>query len=320
MEIQTIGLAGLGLLGRGIAACLLAHGRRVIAFTRHASTHAAARQHVDQAIAELVERGGFPAGLAAEWPGQYEPVDAIEAFAPCDFVIESVAEDLAAKQQVFDRIEAVVRPETPVASNTSAIPVHRLQEGRLHPERFLAMHWAEPAHVTRFMELVPGEKTSEAAVRAAQRLARSIGKEPCLVQKDVPGFIVNRLGYALYREALNLLEMGVADAPTIDRACRNALGLWATLCGPFRWMDLTGGPALYARAMRGVLPTLSTTPELPATMAALEAAGAQGTAGGQGFYEYAEEDARRWEALLRDHAWTVRRLLDSYFPLDDPCD
>ena len=317
METETIGVAGLGLLGRGIAACLVGHGFRVIAFTRQEATHAAARRYIAQAVGDLVARAGFPPSLLEEWPGRYEPVSSLERFGECGFVIESVVEDMAAKEAIFDEIEGAVGAEVPVASNTSAIPISRLQAGRKHPERFLGMHWAEPAHVTRFMELIRGQQTSDAAMEAAVVLARRIGKEPCVVRKDVPAFIVNRIGYAMYREALNVLEMGVADVETIDRACRNALGLWAAMCGPLRWMDLTGGPALYGKAIRGVLPTLSNATELPRTLADLVDADARGIANGRGFYEYTEEEAARWEALLREQAWTLRELLDKHFPLEE---
>ncbi|MHC4405149.1 MAG: 3-hydroxyacyl-CoA dehydrogenase family protein [Planctomycetota bacterium] len=318
MNLQKIGIAGLGLLGRGIAACFLGHGFRVIGFTRRASTHEQARRYIGVAVGDLVNRAGFPASLAEEWPERYEAVVDCDRFADCDFVIESVVEDMAAKQQLFDRIEAVVRPGVPIASNTSALPVTRLQKGRKHPERFLGMHWAEPAHVTRFMELIRGEQTSNAAFQTALRLARAIGKEPAAVEKDVPAFIVNRLGYALYREALNLLELGVADVETIDRSCRNALGLWATLCGPFRWIDISGGPALYARAVEPVLRTLSNATELTERMKALARDDAKGILNGRGFYRYTEEEALRWERLYREHAWNVRKLVDEYFPLQPP--
>ena len=317
MNHRTVGVAGLGLLGRGIAACLLGHGFRVIAFTRQESTHAEARGYIGRAIGDLVQRAGFPPALREEWPARYVPVRAFEPLAECEFLIESVLEDVAVKQEIYDRLESVLPPEVPIASNTSALPISRLQQGRRHPERFLGMHWAEPAHATRFMELVRGQQTSDAAFRAAAALARSIGKEPSLVLKDVPAFIVNRLGYAMYREAFHLLEMGVADVETIDRSCRNALGLWATMCGPFRWMDLTGGPALYAKAIAGVLPTLSNATELPKLMTDLVESDARGMANGRGFYEYSEEEARRWEELFREHAWTVRKLLDQYFPLEE---
>jgi 3-hydroxybutyryl-CoA dehydrogenase len=168
--------------------------------------------------------------------------------------------------------------------------------------------------------LIRGEQTSDAAVETAADLARAIGKEPSLVQRDVPAFVVNRVGYAMYREAMHLVETGVADVETVDRSVRNALGLWATICGPFRWMDLTGGPALYGRAMQDVWPTLSNATELPETLQKLVERGSQGIADGDGFYEYTEEQARAWEELFLQHAWTVRELMDRYFPLADPCD
>ena len=181
---------------------------------------------------DLVERAGFAAELSQQWAERYEPVTTLDAMAGCDFVIESVIEDVAAKNEVYDQLETVVRADTPIASNTSALPISHLQRGRKHPERFLGMHWAEPAHATRFLELIRGEQTSDAAFQAAAQLGKAIGKEPSLVEKDVPAFIVNRIGYAMYREALNVLEMGVADVETIDRSVRNALGLWATHVRP----------------------------------------------------------------------------------------
>lgn len=317
MTGRTIGVAGLGLLGRGVVACLLGHGFRVMVFTRRPSTHDEARQYLAGAMEDLVARAGFPARLRHEWADRYEPVPSLDRLAPCDFIIESVAEDLAVKQQTFDALEAVVRSDVPIASNTSALPIGLLQAGRRHPERLLGMHWAEPAHATRFMELIRGPKTSDAAFQAAWDLARAIGKEPCEVQKDLPAFLVNRIGYAMYREALYLLEQGVADAETIDRSCRNALGLFATLCGPLRWMDLTGGPALYAKAMAGVLPTLSNAAELPETLRRLAESDARGIANGRGFYAYTPEQCRQWEDLFRQHAWKVKAMHDEYFPLAD---
>jgi 3-hydroxybutyryl-CoA dehydrogenase len=125
------------------------------------------------------------------------------------------------------------------------------------------------------------------------------------------------MAYAMYREALHLLETGVADAETIDRAFRNVCGLWSTLCGPFRWIDITGGPALYAKAMKGVLPTLSNASELPKMLEQMWQNGDRGTINGRGFYSYAPEDAQRWESLLHRHAWAVRDLQEDYYPLPE---
>jgi 3-hydroxybutyryl-CoA dehydrogenase len=315
MEIQTVGIAGLGLLGRGIAACFLAYGFNVIAFTRRPETHAQARRYISIAIQDLIARAGFSEQLGVEWRDRYREVTALAGLAVCDFVIESVVEDTAVKQDVFDQLEAIVPANIPIASNTSSLPVTLLQRGRRHPERFMGMHWAEPALATRFLELIRGEQTADAPFNAVAELAVRLGKEPSLVQKDVPAFIANRLAYAMYREAAYLLEMRVGDVETIDRSFRNSVGLWATICGPFRWIDMTGGPASYGKALEGVLPSLNSATELSPTFRDFIERDAGGTTkDGAKFYQYDEGEARRWDELLREHAWIVRDLMSRYFP------
>ena len=296
MQQESIGVVGLGLLGRGIAACLLIHGFRVVAFTKDgAPAYAAARQYIERAVAEYLAHTQGSSPLLHGWQERFVEAPGWEAFAGCAFVVESVTEDFATKQEVFAALEAVVDPAVPIASNTSALPISLMQQSRQYPDRFVGMHWAEPAHATRFLELIRGAATSDAALERAAGLARRLDKDPCLVQRDVPGFIVNRLGYAMYREAVHLLETGVADVETIDRSFRNACGLWASLCGPFRWIDITGGPGLYARAMRGVLPTLNNSPELPPTLENPP----------ESFYRYAPGEVEQWHAQLHEQAWRL---------------
>lgn len=305
--MRTIGVAGLGLLGRGIAACLLSTGFRVIGYTRGNDTRAEARKYVAAAIDDLVRRGGMPASLREEWPARYVEATRVAEFAPCDFVIESVFEDLDAKVTLFDEIEAVVGTAIPIASNTSALPISTLQRGRKQPERFIGTHWAEPCHLTRFLEVIRGEQTNDATADAAMELARQAGKDPSLVRKDVEGFIVNRIGYAMYREAFWLLENGVADVETIDRSFRNAISVWGNIAGPFRWMDLSGIPA-YAAVMKRLFPQLSNATEVPAAMRQVVESGAKGISNGRGFYEYTPEEAQRWERILIENVWRVRDL------------
>jgi 3-hydroxybutyryl-CoA dehydrogenase len=310
VETTTIGVAGLGLLGRGIAACLLSHGLRVVAFDRSEESRSEARRHIAGAIDDLVRRGGFPASLRDEWSGRYVEAGTVDGLAPCDFVIECVYEDLDAKHTLFEEIEAVVAPAAPIASNTSALPISRLQEGRRHPGRFIGMHWAEPCHLTRFLEIIRGERTDDATADAAMDLARRAGKDPSLVRKDVEGFIVNRIGYAMFREAFWLLENGVADVETIDRSFRNALSVWANIAGPFRWMDLTGIPA-YAAVIKRLWPKLSCAAEVPAPMRDLVESGAKGISNGRGFYSYTQEESERWERRLIENVWATRVAIDA---------
>ena len=315
IEAKIVGVAGLGLLGRGIAGCLLANHIRVIAYDLSAEEAAQARIAITEAIHELSSRGYCDASLKDEWPNLYTEAVSIAEFIVCDFVIESIVESPESKSVLFDQLEAAIPATVPIASNTSALPITLLQKSRQHPERFLGMHWAEPAHATRFLELIRGESTNDAAMHAASALALHLGKDPCVVKQDVPGFIANRIGYAMYREACHLLASGVADAETIDRSFRNSVGLWATVCGPFRWIDLTGGPTLYGKAMAGVLPTLSNTTEVPEPIASMMKTGAGGVRDGHGFYEYTPEQASAWKQNYEQQVWRVRQAVDEVFPL-----
>ena len=316
----TIGVAGLGLLGRGIAACCLAHGFRVVGYTQPDQPHEKAFNYIEHAISELIQRAGFDSELKETWQSKFEPVGSFDSFSSCDFVIESVIEDLASKRKVFDQIEKFIGPEIPIGSNTSAIPITQLQQDRKKPDRFVGMHWAEPAHATRFLELIRGEHTSEATFIKASNLAKRLGKEPSFVRKDVPGFIVNRIGYAMYREAAHMVDQGVADVETIDRSCRNAFGLWAAMCGPFRWMDITGGPELYAKSIERVLPTLcSENEKLPELLERLKREAAGGQLTGSGFYEYSS-DSPNWQERYDEFAWRARALLDEFYPLENEQD
>lgn len=318
MTSESIGVVGLGLLGRGIAACLLSRGFSVVAVARTAEEHAAATPVIEQMLVELAahESPASPHGGAAAWQSRLTHALTCEPLGGAAFVVESVTEDLATKQRVFDDLEAVLAQDAIIASNTSAIPISVLQQTRKHPARFIGMHWAEPAHATRFLEIIRGEATSDETVARTEALARRVGKDPTVCHKDIPGFIVNRIGYAMYREALDLVNQGVADFETIDRSLRNTLGLWAASCGPFRWIDLTGGPALYARAMQRVLPTLAARPDVPAPIARLAAEEARGIANGRGFYDYTPADVQAWEERQRRHVWLVKDWLDQEFPIE----
>jgi 3-hydroxybutyryl-CoA dehydrogenase len=310
---HRVAVIGLGLLGKGIAACFLGHGFDVVAVDRCVEQHGQFRFEIEKMVRELVELGGRDAKVLDSFSKRLITTHDFNAVRGCSFAVESVTEDIATKEDVFDSLEAMLSPEIVIATNTSAIPISQLQNRRKYPARFLGMHWAEPAHATRFMELIRGEQTSEETLQAAQVMGRLLGKEPC-VCKDIPGFIVNRIGYAMYREALNVLQSGIADAGTIDCAMRNALGLWASVCGPLRWIDITGGPELYARAMQHVLPSLSNERDLPEPIKKLAESGARGITNGRGFYNYTPEEAKHWEELYRKHAWRVTQMQNEYFP------
>jgi 3-hydroxybutyryl-CoA dehydrogenase len=308
MEVKAVGLVGLGLLGRGIAASLLGHGLRVVVYSRETELYAIARASIPQALDEMSQHGYSHAG--ENWQERYVEAESLNELRSVDLVIESVTEELGAKREVFAALEAVVGPDVPICSNTSAIPISVMQQSMKHPQRFVGMHWGEPCHILRFMEIIRGEQTSDAAFEAARVLAERLGKEPSLVQKDIRGFVTNRLFYAMLREALYLLESGVADAETIDRSFRNDMGWWATLAGPFRFMDLSGGAPAYALVAKDLFPQLCNETALPETLKDF-------AANRQSFYKYSEAETKEWQQKWHDFTWDVKALAEKYLPLEE---
>jgi 3-hydroxybutyryl-CoA dehydrogenase len=315
MPLETIGVVGLGLLGRGISATLIANGFRTVAYDHSLDARANVRSHVRDALGEIVAHGWIAPHQADENLRLLRVVDHLDAFSTCDFVIESIVEDIDHKAALFDELESLLPPETVIGTNTSALPITLIQRGRIHPGRFVGMHWGEPCHISRFQELVRGEQTTDATLSLAKDLSIACGKEPSLVQKDVRGFIANRLMYAMLREALHLLESGVADVETIDRSFRNDMGFWATIAGPFRWMDLTGIPA-YATVMKDLFPQLANTTQLPEAMQRMLDSNSNGVSNLKGFYEYDDESAEQWVKRWTQFTWQIRELADQHVPVN----
>jgi len=306
-----VGVIGLGLMGRGIATCLLAHGFRVIVHDRSATAARTALAHVGHALDEMAQRDVIRRRAIRDWHRRLTIVEKVGQLATCEFVIESVQENLALKRALFRQLEAHVSAGTVIASNTSSIPISILQQGRVHPERIIGMHWGEPAQLMRYLEIIPGRHTNERTRRRSERLGRSCRKDPTVLREDIRGFLSNRMMYAMIREACHLVEAGIADVATVDRSFRNDIGWWALLAGPFRWMDLTGIPA-YAAVMKGLLPKLSNSKRVPRVIRDMVGRGARGVSNRRGFYRYSPRSANRWERDWVEFTYDIRRLAEKF--------
>jgi 3-hydroxybutyryl-CoA dehydrogenase len=304
------GVVGMGLMGSSIAACLLAAGRTVAGV----EVDPAKRRKAPRQVLSLLE------GLRKESLLSSDPRKILRkltvsedysALRQSQLVVECVTEDLNVKREVIRRIEQAVSPDAIIGSNTSAIPPTALQQDAVHPERILGIHWAEPAHITRFMEIICGKETLPVYAERALALARQLGKQPCLLRKDVRGFITNRIMYAMLREAFHLVESGVASIADVDRSVRNDYGYWITFAGLFRFMDLTGIPA-YCAVMRDLLPELDCSKQVPLLMTRMVESGAQGVANAKGFYDYTPAQAKRWQKRFLKFSYDVRALARKY--------
>jgi 3-hydroxybutyryl-CoA dehydrogenase len=306
-----VGIVGLGLMGRDIAACLLSRGITVVGFDNDPHQAAEALPHLEKTLAGMLRRKLITREGMASWKRRFQLAESIAQFKGCELVIEAVPENMETKKQIFDALESVVSRRSIIASNTSSFPITLLQQERKHPDRFIGMHWAEPAQIMRYLEITPGRQTSPRTVKLTRALGEHCGKEPTVLKQDIRGFLSNRLMYAMLREAFHLVEAGIADVETVDRSFRNDIGWWATFAGPFRWMDLTGIPA-YAAVMDGLLPELSQSTEVPKLMSQTVKRGARGISNQKGFYKYTAESSRQWDEAWVEFTYDVKKLAEKY--------
>jgi 3-hydroxybutyryl-CoA dehydrogenase len=314
-EIWTPGgtpaaVAGLGLMGSSISACLLAAGHSVVGIETNGERRRTAGRRTASLLRQMREEGLLQQPVQAVME-RFRAAKSMDELHGSRLVVEAIVEDGEQKRRLLHDVEAVVDRTALIGCNTSAIPISHLQSGARHPKRIIGIHWAEPAHITRFLEVVCGDSTSPAAARRIVALSRAWGKEPTLVRRDIRGFITNRCFYALLREAMYLVDNGYASVADVDRSLRNDLGYWITFAGPFRFMDLTGVPA-YAAVARDLFPELANSASVPPVLAKLAASGAEGVRNQRGFYRYSRKQAADWEKRFHQFSYEIRALASRY--------
>ena len=309
-ESKEVGVIGLGLMGSSIVAAMLINGYKVIAVAPMQSDLDQGPAHILHALNESFKQGIHKHDVSQLQANVLYTKNYAD-LRNCFLVSECVIENVDIKRTVFALIETIVSADAVITTNTSAIPITILQESLAHPERFLGMHWAEPAFTTPFLEIICGPKTDITIAEALYTIASSWGKEPTLVRKDIRGSITNRLMYAMYREGFNLVENGYASIEDVDRTCRNDAGHWMAFCGMFRYMDLTGLQAYY-HVMKDLFPTLSNQIETPPLIEAIAKQGGNGITNGNGFYKYTKEEATEWEKAFEEFSYDINFLTSKY--------
>jgi 3-hydroxyacyl-CoA dehydrogenase len=210
-----------------------------------------------------------------------------------DWVIEAALEEEDLKRSIFQELDRISRPETPLATNTSSIPITRLAENTKRPERVLGLHFFGPVPLMRLVEVVKGEKTSPRIFERGVTFVQSLGKTPVRVQRDIPGFVMNRIFSAAFREAVDLVDQGIVSAEDVDVGMRLGYG-WNA--GPFEIADNAGLDTFVrvAQTMR----TLGADYLAPSSnlIERMVGEGRLGRKAGKGFYRYSPEGKRLpWE-------------------------
>jgi 3-hydroxybutyryl-CoA dehydrogenase len=282
MGIKTVGVVGAGTMGAGIAQAAALAGYAVILYDVSEDLLEKAVDHIVALMEKGVALGKVEEETAVAAREAFRLTTALHDLAGAELVVEAVPEKLALKREIFSRLDALTPSHAILASNTSSLSINALAGATNHPERVIGLHFFNPAHIMRLVEVVPGEDSSESTVAAAEEFVARLGKEAVRCQ-DTPAFIVNRVARPFYGEAFRLLGEGAADAPTIDRLVRS-MGF---RMGPFELVDLIGCDVNYD-VTRAVYEAYFQEPRYrphPIQQRMVES-GRLGRKSGRGFYSY----------------------------------
>ena len=282
-DIRTVGVAGSGTMGAGIAIVAARAGFRTIVYDTKPEALSRARKQTEGFFAKSVERGKLTQEEVDRIMAGLTGTTDIAGLAACDIVIEAVFEDLKVKHELLAQLNRVCPSHTMFASNTSTLSITEIAAGSGRDERFVGMHFCLPAQLMKLVEMSPGLRTSEETFKTAWAFCTAMGQVP-VKTKDHPGFILNYFLVPFNNDAIRLVEAGVAEPADIDRAIKSALGY---PMGPLELLDLVGldthllvAEALYAA-------THEPRAAVPPLVKRMIAAGRLGRKSGAGFYTYA---------------------------------
>jgi 3-hydroxyacyl-CoA dehydrogenase len=304
-EVKRAAVIGTGTMGPGIGAVLARVGIDTALYDVSTEALEAAKAGVQLAegVLERLEAAQAPGGSV-----RFE-TDLPAALEGADLVIEAVPERLELKHEVFRQFEEHVAPDAVLASNTSGIPITKIADAVQHPGRVVGMHWSNPPHLIPMIEVIPGEKTDQSAVDAAKELVRRIGYHP-VVEREVAGFVENRILYAILRECLDLVDRGIIDPEGLDLNVRWGIGYKLAVIGPMELLDMAGLD-IYNAVGSYLNKDLCTSGEVSSTIRDKIDQGRLGMKTGGGIYDYTPEQIGELRAKRAAKLVAVRKALEA---------
>jgi 3-hydroxyacyl-CoA dehydrogenase len=303
-KVRRASVIGTGTMGPGMGAVLARAGIETALYD--VSTEALERAKAGVTLAAgVLDRLDAPTA-----PGgsvRFE-TDLAAAVGGADLVLEAVPEKLELKQDLFRELERLVPEETILASNTSGIPITQIASVCERPQRVVGTHWSNPPHLIPMIEVIPGEQTSPDVIEASCALVRRFGYHP-VVEREVPGFVENRILYAILRECLDLVDRGIIDPKGLDLNVRWGIGYKLAVIGPMELLDMAGLD-IYRAVGSYLNPDLSTSAEVSKTIRDLIDRGRLGMKTGGGLYDYTPEDIDRLRAERAAKLVAVRKALE----------
>jgi 3-hydroxybutyryl-CoA dehydrogenase len=285
--MNYVAVIGTGIMAAGIAAGFLAQSMPVVILGRSKEKADAC---LDKALT-LAEKIGICGIYSTQSQSAIKSKQISQIledwsdWSACEWVIETVAENLALKQELFQYLDERVPAHIPIGSNSSGFPISKIAFGLKTANRMMGAHYFMPAEVVPLVEIVMGEKTELRFADQACILYKRIGKKPVLVKKDIPGFLANRIQHALMREALSLVQEGIASPEDIDDAVRYSFGFRYAAVGPMTQKEISGWDGM-ANAAKEIYPSLSNITTLPPKVVQLMSEGKTGMKAGEGFRKW----------------------------------
>jgi 3-hydroxybutyryl-CoA dehydrogenase len=300
-DVKRIAIVGSGFMGHGIGLEFAVAGYPVIFHDLDQDALRKAKHRVEADLREMSEWGLLESGQIEPTLSRIQTTTAVEeAACEADLVIEAVFEDLSLKQEVFRKLDAICPQRTILASNSSSLMPSMLAEGTNRPDRVLVAHYFYPPPLMPLVEIVRSESTSDEVVETVYEIMTAIGKRPIIVQKEALGFIVNRLQMALDREALSLVQRGIATAQDVDIATWNSFGRRLAVVGPLQLFEFQDGWDVAVQIFNYIAPDIEHSPSAPQVVVDLAERGDLGPKTGRGFYEWDSESAAAFERKLKE--------------------
>lgn len=305
--MERIAVLGAGLMGHGIAQVFAVMGHSVTLMDIDEEALNIAPKKVRDNLSLMADNG---IGSKDDIDSAVERIQTTNetktAVDGAQFVFEAAVENLTVKQKIFQDLDFICPPETILASNTSVISITEIAAKARYPERIVGTHFWNPPYLVPLVEIVKAEHTSEATMDAAYALLKRAGKHPVKVEKDVPGFVGNRLQHALWREAVSIVQNGIADAATVDECVKYGFGLRLPVLGPLENADMVGTDLALA-IHDYLLEHLESSPSPSPLLKELVSEGKLGFKSGQGFRTWSKEEIEQSRKNLQEYLLEVTK-------------
>ena len=304
-KIENIAIIGAGMMGHGIAQIFANGGYSVTLMDLNNDLLVQAIENIRSNLILMAEKNiGTQQDIEPIISRIKTTTDLAEAASCANFIVEAISENLVLKQKVFQKLDALCQRDTILATNTSVISVTEIASKAKFRDRIAGTHFWNPPYLIPLVEVVRGKDTSDKTMEQTFSLLQALGKHPVRVNKDVPGFVANRLQHALWREAISIVEKGIADAETVDECVRFGFGLRLPVLGPMENTDMVGTDLVLA-IHDYILKHLESSPEPSPLLRQLVEKGDLGFKSGRGFQEWPKEKAKKSRKKLQEYLLSI---------------